>query len=212
MSNPAGIEDKHTIINNYQDGLTDLLLGLILMVLGAAPVLEFFKPLSGLWEMLLFLIAFILYLSGVYFIKLPRFANLNLQSRKRGHFSTLLIYIFIFLILGLVTAQYFASHLHFRAARNVTLLWLTPALWVFLFGVSLCLLAYYLNVNRFYLYAFFYAISNPTQFGLRLNRVPLALTYNGYYIPALVIIVIGSVYLLRFIHRAPLPGLKAVDK
>ncbi len=212
MSNPANIDDKPNLISNYQDGLTDLLLGFILMVLGTAPVLEHLRPLSGMWDMLLFLFAFILYLSGVYFIKLPRAVNLNLRPRQRGQFSTLLIYIFVFIILGLITALYFASHLPLRTARNTTLLWLTPALWVFLFGVSLCLLAYYLDVNRFYLYAFFYAISNPIQFGLRLDRVPLALTFSGYYIPALVIIVIGIVYLVRFIRRAPIPSLKSVGK
>jgi len=199
---PAKSQGKYTFTNNYQDGLTDLLLGMVLMALGAAPVLEHLKPLSGLWEGLLFLAVLVLYLAGVYFIKLPRAAaQMPPGQPKSRNLSTLIYAAIVFIVLGLLAGAYFALDIPLRTGRRSALFWLTPALWVVLFGISICLLAYFLDVQRFYIYAFLYAISSPIQLGLRVNRIPYTLTYSGYYLPALIILAVGSIYLVRYLRQ-----------
>ncbi|MBC8521468.1 MAG: hypothetical protein ISS94_00390 [Candidatus Syntrophoarchaeum sp.] len=74
-----------------------------------------------------------------------------------------------------------------------------------------CSIAYFLNFNRMYIYAVLFTLS------FALNEITIANTgviASGAYawlISAIILIVIGVVYLVRFLKKYPLPGKEVLD-
>jgi hypothetical protein len=185
----------------FQDGIWDIFLGLILLSFGIIPFLEEI----GIPEYLNYLLFFgspylILYL-GKKFITVPRIGQVKFGSkRKRKQMKTTIvlslsvIFGFVVLLLTITNVIPFIADIHAGA-----ILFSVNAIIIF------SLMAYFLDFNRLYLYGWFFAASIAL---IELSRPTIGITYDniiGFGSFGVIMILIGSVYLIRFLQKYPLP-------
>jgi uncharacterized membrane protein len=138
----------------HQDGLWDILLGLILLNFGIAPILEDITGTTYLLSYIIILVAaFLIFYGGKKYITTPRLGRAGFSIERKSKTKKTSIVLTISVILGLIVFMIAAtdilpiiSNIHFGALA---------------FGINaiivFSLMAYYLDFNRLYLYGWFFA-------------------------------------------------------
>jgi hypothetical protein len=206
MSHPIDIRDvrKRTIqLMNYEDGLWDLLLGMIFMLLAFYPVTR--QRLGPELNIVLFLVALgglvAVHFAARYFFSRPRVGSV--RSAPTPALKSLLV-----ITILLVAATFILVLLTMFGSFSITL----PS-WMGGLGVELIamivmvglfsLMGYLFGVVRLYFYGWLLGGGNLAsvivgrEFDVTLN-IPMAIV-------ATIIIAIGLALLVRFVQRYPVP-------
>ena len=183
----------------FQDGLWDIFLGLILFSFGIIPFLEEIGVPELLNYVLFFVPAYIIFFAGKKFITVPRIGRVKFGTkRKTKNIKSTIILIFsvifgfVVLLLTITNTIPMIANIHAGA-----ILFSVNAIIVF------SLMAYFLDFNRLYLYSWFFAASIAL---VELSRSSVGTTYDnviGFGSFGVIIILIGIVYLIRFIQKYP---------
>ncbi len=186
----------------FQDGLWDIYLGLLLIIFGLSPLLEYLGfGFSENWILILSAPVVITFWAAKKFISTPRIGSVKFAPSRKAKLKNVQIIIASWLIVGIiffiltVTNKFSFSGINGFNAPLIA--WVVLCL----FGFSLG--AYYLNFNRLYLYGIFYAI--PFPFLMQKHNLLLRnISYVTFFIFGGIMILIGSILFIRFFRNYPL--------
>jgi len=204
--------ERKAFRSTFQDGLWDILLGLILLGMGFGALLSDLG-MAHLSTMTIFIgleaLALAIWWAGKKFITAPRMGLVKFgpegksrQKKTRWLLSLSVLFgaaIFVFTLV----------------ARKTQPEWLNPAL--FLGGIYTAnmlivfsLGAYFLNFTRLYLIGVMYAIPVPLDITFH-ELADIDITAVAVGTPAVVVLVIGTVLFVRFLREYPLPATEVSD-
>ena len=185
----------------FQDGLWDILLGLIILGFGIAPLIEEITGITYLISYILLLsLGYIIFYSGKKYITVPRIGNVKFGSKRKLKKIKVVLILVISVIFGL-------------AAIVLTQIDIKPynidvSIWGIIFAINalivFSLMAYYLDFPRLYIYSIFFAIS---IFIIETSSSHVGSTYDnviGFGMLGVVILLVGILHLTRFVRRYPL--------
>ena len=191
---------------NFQDGVWDIYLGLLLLLLGGSPALTRTSlPLGWLTAIpvAVAVVTILAFMGAKKFIVIPRLGLVKYGPEREKKRKSVTLILSLSALLGVV--MFFAA----RPAIGLAQTWELPG-WAVIAGVFgiqsivvFSLGAYFLDYSRAYLYGWFYALALPTTFWLM---------DAGIYVPvgtlllAAVMILIGTVLFVRFLRDYPLPA------
>ncbi len=199
--------EKKAWTTYFQDGLLDIVLGSLLLVsvlsstlseIGVSDVVRI-----SIYVPLMFLCPAI-YALGKKYITVPRLGFVKFGPKRKARSKKMFIGLVItqlILLIILVLSITKAVDLGVAGSILVTLNVL----------VALCLLAYYLDYPRMYLFAMLFAMSEPIHYYLKNHTSVTHIGSIAYGIPGGIILLIGIVTFIRFLKRYPSTSREGLD-
>lgn len=187
----------------FQDGLLDLALGLELVALVVAPLLERTRPLADWWIALLSLPILVALAAGKRLLTTPRLGRVRFLPARKVRMQAVATILGIIVLGGLLVgmAWFWLGQEHLPEwvgeMLSPTILW--AAISLFLFSLA----AHTLGLPRLYLYGAMYALVHPAQALLRTRPDLGALPLVPNLISAAVMLAIGGLLLTRFLRAYP---------
>ena len=186
----------------FQDGLWDILLGLILVGFGIAPLIEEITGITYLISLIILLsLGYIIFYSGKKYITVPRIGNVKFGPKRKLKKIKVVIILAISVIFGLAAIVLTQTDLK---SYNIDV-----SIWGIIFAINalivFSLMAYYLDFPRLYIYSIFFAIS---IFIIETSSSHVGSTYDtviGFGMFGVVVLLVGLLHLTRFVRRYPLP-------
>jgi hypothetical protein len=209
--------EKKVFTSFHQDGLIDLFLGFIMLVsilsstLDASGVSDSVRII--IYLPLMVVLGPVLYMLGKRYITFPRMGYVKLgskQKRKRRIVifaiinAVLLTLVILTILLGNQTGKagsFFGIKAEFWSSAIVTLI---------IIGIF-SLIALILMVPRFYLLGIIVGVSEPLYMLLTHFTNMKYVGVIAYGIPAVILLVMGTIILNRFIKKYPLPEASEFD-
>jgi hypothetical protein len=189
----------------FQDGLWDIFLGLLLLAMAIGALLSDIgvpEAWSTTIYVTLMVLSMLILWAGKRFITLPRMGRVKFGPKRKAKLNWVRVVLFISILAG---AGVFLVALAMNTNRPE---WLNaafffPAAWMVNAIVVFSLGAYFLDFNRLYLIGVLYAVPVPLDI-LFHKFASMDLTFFAIGIPAIVILIVGSVMLVRFLRDYPL--------
>ena len=195
--------EKKAWTSYFQDGLWDIFLGILLINFGLAPFIEDITGTTYLLSYcIIIFIAYLTFYSGKKYITIPRLGKTEFSKKRKTRQIKTTIILAISVIFGLIMFIVAATNLlsFDNNAYTAAIIFGINAIIVF------SLMAYYLDFPRLYLYGFFFAAPiviselSYTYIGSQYDNV-IGFGFFGF-----LIILIGLVYLVRFLKNYSLPA------
>jgi len=206
--------ERKAFTSIFQDGLWDLFLGLQLLTWGLALLLEEIVPLSDWWGAVLAAPLMLVYLAifvAKKYITAPRIGHVKFGSKRKAKVQRVVAIASGMLLLGLLVGALWWWGIKTGLPEWVAGIPLPPVIWVVLFITGFSLAAYFLDFNRLYLYGPLYAISLPTRIILKQSPALGSISLIVYFVSGGVMVLIGTVLFIRFLHDYPIPAEAASD-
>ena len=201
MNDKLGLKEVEQKVfqTTFQDGLWDIYLGLLLIIFGLSPLLEYLGfGFSENWILILSAPVVITFWAAKKFISTPRIGSVKFAPSRKAKLKNVQIIIASWLIVGIiffiltVTNKFSSSGINGFNAPLIA--WVVLCL----FGFSLG--AYYLNFNRLYLYGIFYAI--PFPFLMQKHNLLLRnIGYITFFTFGGIMVLIGSILFIHFFRN-----------
>ncbi|MCD4846747.1 MAG: hypothetical protein K8R76_00990 [Candidatus Aegiribacteria sp.] len=199
--------ERKVFTSTFQDGVWDIVLGLWLLTMGIAPLLEKVIPLSDWWIMILSVPVMLALWSGKKFITIPRMGLVKFGPNRKSLLSLILTIVSVTLFLSLFLGVLFATNrIPSELATGISM---PVIVWVVLFIVGFSLAAHFLNLNRLYAYGVLFAVALPVR--IILKQIPnlKGISLSAYFVSASIILLIGTTILIRFLRDHPIPTAEA---
>lgn len=195
--------EKKTWQRFFNDGFWNILLGLLLLNFGLAPVIENISGIDYLYPYIIMLFAAeALFFVGKKLVTAPRIGRVKFSKKRKQKKLKVSIVLVISVVLGICVYALFALQL---VSADISAYW-----WVALFCINaivvFSVMAYFLDFKRLYFYGLFFGFSIIVAEFL---RTILQHPYNaliGFGVFGSIMIVIGLVVLARFVKSYPLDG------
>lgn len=194
----------------YQDGLWDIFWGLLLLAMAVGALLSDIgrsEPLQYGILIALEAVAILVLFVGKRHITVPRIGRVRFGPKRKRRLSKVSVILAISVLLGavfFVAAEAVTGNL----AKWMTLEFIFPAGWVVNCIVVFSLMAYFLDFGRLYVVGLMYAIAVPLDIVQR-EFASVDLTFVAFGVPTAVILLMGTVVLIRFLREYPLPAEEA---
>jgi len=191
----------------FQDGLWDIYLGIILMSFAVSAWLDK-RPINDDLRMMSYISVMVfgmvvLYL-GKRFITMPRVGRVKFGKERQKRRKAVQLVLFISVLVGLLL--WWLSAVYFGGDREVPSKWLFPIIWVLNMLIVFGLGAYFFEYARLYVIGFLYALVLPLDVFLK-QVTDADLDVYIFLGAGLIILVMGLMYLLRFMREYQLPDL-----
>jgi len=191
----------------FQDGLWDIYLGIILMSFAVSAWLDK-RPINDDLRMMSYVSVMVfgmvvLYL-GKRFITMPRVGRVKFGKERQKRRKAVQLVLFISVLVGLLL--WWLSAVYFGGDREVPSKWLFPIIWVLNMLIVFGLGAYFFEYARLYVIGFLYALVLPLDVFLK-QVTDADLDVYIFLGAGLIILVMGLMYLLRFMREYQLPDL-----
>ncbi|MFQ6036208.1 MAG: hypothetical protein ACE5NM_10250 [Sedimentisphaerales bacterium] len=200
--------EKKAYRSTFQDGLWDIFLGLLLLILAVGALLSNSGVPEGLvMTILVTLEALVVlaFIAGKKRITVPRMGFVKFGPKRKRKIGKSRIILLGSVLAGAIVFVATALVIRSYPAGRPKLLLLLPAAWVANAIIVFSLLAYYLDCTRLYVYGVLFALPVPVDMVVKefvgVNLSPIAIA-----IPAIVMLVIGTVLLVRFLCDYPFPA------
>lgn len=199
--------ERKAFRSTFQDGLWDIYLGFLLLMMGGAPLITSLG-LDGKGWLLAVDFVLVMFAMGAFWIAkkritVPRLGQVKFGAGGKARQKKTSLVLFFSVMVGV------ALLLVMLAARGGRADWalselLIPGVWavnvLFVFGLA----AYFMDFERLYLYAILYAV--PVPLWLTAHRwTDIDLGFAAFAVPAGIIIAIGVITLARFLRDYPVP-------
>jgi hypothetical protein len=209
--------EKKVFTSFHQDGLIDLFLGFIMLVsilsstLDASGVSDLIR--IAIYVPLMVILGPILYMLGKRYITFPRMGYVKLgsrQNRKRRIviFSIITAVLFTLIVLTIILGNK-ASNV--GAVFGIEAEYWSPAVVILIIIGIFSIIAFVMMTPRFYLLGFIVGMSEPLYMLLKHFTQIKYVGVIAYGIPAVLLIMLGTVVLKRFINKYPLPKAGEAD-
>jgi len=193
--------EKKAWTSIFQDGLWEIIIGITALSMAIGITLEELGTSDVVRIAITYPMLFsgvpILYL-GKRYMTMPRTGVAKFSERRKSRKMAMLG---IMLAALLATGGIWMAVSYFQTDTA----WFGSAMVSILILTLFCSIAYYFDVNRFYLIAVLMSIGEPV---ITILRARTALTYVGliaWGIPALIILAMGFVVMSRFLKKYPRP-------
>ena len=192
----------------FEDGLWDIYLGALLMAMGIGALISD-TGISHTATMIIYVLlvgtAFLFLLLGKRYITRPRIGHVNFGPKGKARKRKTRIVFAISVLVGL--AAFVIALLSARGSlpRSLSMGVLLPAIWVGNMIIVFSLAAYFLRFYRLYLIGVMFAIAVPLDIVLT-ALTHQDLTFVAFGIPAMIILIMGGVVLVRFLRKYSIPS------
>ncbi|MFX1590990.1 MAG: hypothetical protein ACFFC1_22875 [Promethearchaeota archaeon] len=199
--------EKKVYRSFFEDGFWDIFIGMLLLGFGLTWTRIFFDIFEPLAIMIISIIwntiTFLIYYLGKKFITIPRIGIVKFGQKRKARQKKLKIFLLINVLFGCVVfILTFFGLLDFLAIGGS----LTPLLiGLIAYTFPFTIVAYFLEFNRLYIYAlmggfsFFLSDIIYSILGSPLDSI------LGFGVPGGIIVVIGLVFLIKFLRNYPKP-------
>lgn len=199
--------EKKVYRSFFEDGFWDIFIGMLLLGFGLTWTRIFFDIFEPLAIMIISIIwntiTFLIYYLGKKFITIPRIGIVKFGQKRKARQKKLKIFLLINVLFGCVVfILTFFGLLDFLAIGGS----LTPLLiGLIAYTFPFTIIAYFLEFNRLYIYAlmggfsFFLSDIIYSILGSPLDSI------LGFGVPGGIIVVIGLVFLIKFLRNYPKP-------
>lgn len=180
--------EKKAWTSYFQDGLWEIFLGLMMLTMGIRALAD------NAWFTLLIVAAVLVIVVGKRLITIPRIGRVKFGTVRKVKQRNVIAVLGISVLANLVLLLLHNSGLILpeMSISPIMAIWLLAV-----FG----LLAYYLDFRRLYVYGLFFAISEVLWGLFDKPTGPIAFSVSGS-----AALLIGTVLLIRFLHRYPIPA------
>ena len=186
--------EKNTAAGIFQTGLVEIVIGLILLVSFLAMLFDDIRYYIDI----LFIVPVVFIVLGTKYIANPRMGIVKFARRRVKKSRLMSITITTFLVIT-VTLTIFGNTN--TIAEFINPRWIISGI-IFFICIAV---AYFQNFDRMYIYAFLLAGTFNLSEEIRENTWFISENGYAYLLVSIVLIVIGSVYLIRFLKKYPLP-------
>lgn len=183
--------EKKVWTSTFEDGITDIGIGLVLLVSTICQILND----EHFYLYLLYIVPALFIIIAKKYITAPRMGLVKFSRERNKKMYTLFLVMTISIVfLLMLTIKGLLQQLPMTSLIVGAIVFIIP-----------CSIAYFLNWDRMYIYAVLFTLS------FALNEMTIAKTgviASGAYawlISGMMITVVGIVYLLRFMNKYPLP-------
>lgn len=188
--------------STFQDGLWDIMLGLIILALGVIPLLTELK-LGDFWSSMLlipfYLFGYFIFTQGKRRFTIPRMGMIKFGPMRKKKRRKIILFLMAALLIGLLAGVIFLKIILMAD-------WLPVAFLMVLIFVSFNLGAHYLDFSRLTVYGAILTLFVPL--GEILFRKGF-LSHHGFPMifgtSGILMIVTGIVLFIRFLRKYPLP-------
>lgn len=199
--------EKKVYRSFFEDGFWDIFIGMLILGFSFSwtrILFEIFGPLDLMIMILIWnTITFLIFFLGKKFITAPRMGIVKYGEKRKARQKRLKIFLLVNVLFGVtVFILTFFGLFEFLAIAGS----LTPLLiGLISFTIPFSIVAYFLGFNRLYIYSLmagfsFFVSDIVSQF----LESPLD-SIIGFGVPGGIIVIIGIVYLLRFLQKYPKP-------
>ncbi len=190
----------------FKDGIWDITLGLLVISLSLAPILENLGIIRPLNILIVFLPAILFTFLGKRNITLPRLGLVKFGEKRKSDKKKKLVISSVFIlstagILFLLKSGIFPGGLSLVNGELSNLMVIS----VLLVGLPLCFIAYYLDFIRLYIYTVLITISIPA---VEILSNTVRSPFEGLIIFGIaggIPFITGLVLLLNFLNKNPIP-------
>jgi hypothetical protein len=186
--------EKHTAAGIFQTGIVEIGIGLVFIISSLAMI---FDDISYYLN-ILYIVPVLFIALGVKYIANPRMGVVKFAKRRVRKTRLLILTITTFLVI-MVTLTI--------VGKTNTIDELINPRWIIsgiIFFICIAI-AYYLNFDRMYIYAFLLAGAFNLSEEIGENTWIISEGGYAYLFASIVLIAIGCVYLIRFLEKYPLP-------
>ncbi len=186
--------EKNTAAGIFQTGLVEIEIGLIYIVSCLAMIFENIRYYIDI----LYILPFVFIIVAIKYIVQPRMGVVKF-ARKRVRKNMLMMTAITTFLVIMVTLTIFGNH-------NTIAEFVNPRLIItgIIFSIGFAV-AYFPAFDRMYIYAFLLAGAFNLSEEIRENSWIISEGGYAYLFASIVLIVIGSVYLLKFLKKYPIP-------
>jgi hypothetical protein len=194
--------ERKAFRSTFQDGLWDMYLGFLLLIMGMGPVLPALNK-SVIWTLVILLmlsvLAWLAFWAGKKFITTPRMGLVKFSPQRKAKLKKTRAVLFLSVLLGVIMFVLRAMWNIEWAARIPVpaYIWAVQAIVVFGLG------AYFLDVSRFYAYGVLYAIPVPVGIVLLQNTGLPGFMFLPFGVSGGIMVIIGMVLFIRFLREYP---------
>jgi hypothetical protein len=189
----------------FQDGLWDIFLGLLLLAMAIWALLSdvgFSESLGMAIFIGLEVLAMLVLWAGKKIITVPRMGRVKFGPKRKAKLNWVRVVLFISILAG-AGVFLVALAMHTNRPEWLNAAFFFPAAWIVNVIVVFSLGAYFLDFNRLYLIGVMYALPVPLDILFR-KVADIDLSFIAFGVPAIVILIVGSVMLVRFLRDYPL--------
>lgn len=186
--------EKNTAAGIFQTGLVEIEIGLILIVSSLAMIYDDISYYLNI----MYIVPIVFIVLATKYIANPRMGIVKFARRRVRRNRLMGIIITTFLVM-MVTLTIFGN-------TNTIAEFINPR-WIII-GIIffICIaIAYFMNFDRMYIYAFLLAGAFNLSEEIRENPGTISEGGYAYLFTSIVLIVIGVVYLIKFLKKYPLP-------
>ena len=194
--------ERKAFRSTFQDGLWDMYLGFLLLIMGMGPVLPALNK-SVTWTLVILLmlsvLAWMAFWAGKKFITIPRMGRVKFGPQRKAKLKKTRAVLFLSALLGVILFVLRATWNMEWAARIPipAYIWAVQAIVVFGLG------AYFLDVSRFYAYGVFYAIPVPVGIVLLQNTGLPGFMFLPFGVSGGIMVIVGVGLFIRFLREYP---------
>jgi hypothetical protein len=197
--------EKKAYRSTFKDGLWDIFLGSLLLILSFSALLSNIGATEKLHMGILIVLQIILVLAfiiGKKRITIPRLGFVKFGPVRKRRITKSRIILLVSVLAGFTVFLIASLIIQGNQVDQSKLPLFAPVAWVANSIIVFSLLAYYLNFTRLYIYSILFALPVPLDVAIKqfagLNISPIA-----FAVPGLVILAVGVVLLVRFLHIYP---------
>ncbi len=184
--------EKSTVAGIFQTGLVEIEIGLIFMVSTLAMLFDDIRYYIDI----LYIVPAIFIILAVKYIYEPRMGVAKFTKKRVRKRMAMMITITIFLVV-MVSLKFVGSSTNIAEIINPR--WIISGI-----ILSICFaIAYFLAFDRMYIYAFLLAGAFNLSEEIREHPGIISESGYAYLLAAIVLTVIGSIYLFRFLKKYP---------
>ncbi|MFX1498122.1 MAG: hypothetical protein ACFFBH_11390 [Promethearchaeota archaeon] len=200
--------EKKVYRSFFEDGFWDIFIGMLILGLGFSWTrifFEIFEPFDLMIILIIWnIVTLLIYYLGKKFITIPRLGIVKFGEKRKARQKRLKIFLLVNVLFGVIVfILTFFGFLEFLALGGS----LTPlAIGLISFTIPFSIIAYFLGFNRLYIYSLMAGLSFfASDLIFSFLGSPLD-TIIGFGIPGGIIVIIGLVYLFKFLHKYPKPN------
>jgi len=198
--------EKRAFRSTFQDGIWDIYLGMLLLLMGMSVALSRITslPERTLGALMLVITIFVMigFFAGKKYITTPRMGVVKFSAERKKKVMKVRVVLSLSALMGLAI---FLGIGRLTSLTGTLPDWIAP---LGLFGITSIVVfslgAWYLDYTRAYLYGWCYALAFPV--GIFLQNSTIFGFLISYAVFSLVMIVPGIILLVRFVREHPVPG------
>ena len=185
--------EKNTVAGIFQTGLVEIEIGLIFMVSTLAMLFDDIRY----YLMALYVVPVIFIMLAVKYIYEPRMGVAKFTKKRVKKRMSMTIIVTIFLVV-MVSLKFIGNSLPFADFINPR--WIISGI---IFSICIAI-AHFLTFDRMYFYAFL--LTGAFNLSEEIREHPGIISEGGYayLLAAIVLTVVGSIYLFRFLKKYPI--------